>query len=236
MSEPTTPSVAIITGSGRGIGRATALELSRRGYRLALVARGADNLNETARLAGGALCCPADVTDPRQVDRIVEQTLGRYGRIDAVVNNAGLAPVRPIREMSPEEWRAVIDTNLSAAFYLTRAAWPSFERQRSGVVVNVSSAAARDPFPGFAAYGAAKAGLNLFGLSAAREGEAIGVRVHTIAPSATETAMFRQLMTAEQYPAEKTLDPADVARIIAQCVTGELRYPSGEVIYVHKTV
>jgi 3-oxoacyl-[acyl-carrier protein] reductase len=236
MSEKTTAPVAIVTGAGRGIGRATALELSRRGYRLALVARGAEDLNETARLAAGALCCPADVTDPRQVEGVVDQTLDRYGRIDAVVNNAGLAPVRPIPDMTPDEWRAVIDTNLSAAFYLTRAAWPSFDKQRGGVVVNVSSAAARDPFPGFAAYGAAKAGLNLFGLSAAREGEPIGVRVHTVAPSATETAMFRQLMTAEQYPTEKTLDPADVAKIIAQCVTGELRYTSGEVIYVHRTV
>jgi 3-oxoacyl-[acyl-carrier protein] reductase len=138
--------------------------------------------------------------------------------------------------MTPEEWRAVIETNLSAAFYLTRAAWPAFERQRGGVVVNISSAAARDPFPGFAAYGAAKAGLNLLGLSAAREGEKIGVRVHTIAPSAVETEMFRGIMTRDQYPSEKTLDPAEVARMIALCVTGELRYASGEVIYVHKVV
>ena len=232
-----TDHVAIITGAGRGIGRAAAVELARRGYRLALASRREDDLRETARLAGGdALWCGTDVTDPEQVDRLVRQTLDRFGRIDAVVNNAGLAPVRSIKEMSPREWREVIDTNLTAAFYLTRAAWPAFERQRSGVVVNVSSAAARDPFPGFAAYGAAKAGLNLFGLSAAREGEAINVRVHTIAPSAVETAMFRGLMTPEQYPAEKTLDPADLARMIAMCVTGELRYTSGETIYVHKTV
>jgi hypothetical protein len=232
-----TQPVAIITGAGRGIGRATAVELAARGFRLALAARGAEELNETARLSGtDAACCPTDVTDPAQVGRLVETALARYGRIDAVVNNAGLAPVRPIAEMSVAEWRDVIETNLSAAFYLTRAAWPAFERQRGGVVVNISSAAARDPFPGFAAYGAAKAGLNLFGLSAAREGEAIGVRVHTIAPSAVETGMFRKLMTPEQYPAEKTLDPADLARMIAMCVTGELRYTSGETIYVHRTV
>jgi len=232
MTQP----VAIITGAGRGIGRAAAVELAGRGYRLALAARGSDELDATARIVGGALCRPTDVTEPAQVERLVRDTLDRFGRIDAVVNNAGLAPVRPIVEMTPDEWRAVIDTNLSAAFYLTHSAWPAFERQRGGVVVNVSSAAGRDPFPGFAAYGAAKAGLNLFGLSAAREGERIGVRVHTIAPSAVETAMFRGLMTPEQYPAEKTLDPSDVANVIADCVTGALRYTSGEVIYVHKTV
>ena len=231
--------VAIITGAGRGIGRATAVELAGMGYRLSLASRNVAALAETAKLAGHratALTCRTDVTDPTQVESLVRQTLDRFGRIDAVVNNAGLAPVVSIPRMSVDEWRAVIETNLSAAFYLCKAAWPTFERQRGGVVVNVSSAAARDPFPGFAAYGAAKAGLNLFGLSAAREGEAIGVRVHTVAPSATETEMFRGIMTRDQYPADKTLDPADVARIIGRCVTGDLRYTSGEVIYVHKTI
>ena len=76
--------------------------------------------------------------------------------------------------------------------------------------------------------------MNLVGRSAAREGQKIGVRVHTIAPAAVETAMFRQILSAEQYPTEKTLSPADVARVIAQCVTGELSHTSGEVIYMHK--
>ena len=232
--------VAIITGAGRGIGRATARELAGLGYRLSLAARDARSLDETSSLAssdaGTCLALATDVTDPDQVDRLVRRTLDLFGRIDAVVNNAGLAPVRKIAEMSVAEWRAVIETNLSAAFYLCRAAWPTFEKQGGGVVVNVSSAAARDPFPGFAAYGAAKAGLNLFGLSAAREGEPINVRVHTIAPAAVETGMFRALMTPEQYPPEKTLDPAELARMIALCVTGELRSTSGETIYVHKTV
>ena len=231
--------VAIITGAGRGIGRATAIELARLGYRLSLAARNVEALAETARLAGRpdqGVVCRTDVTDPEQVERLVRQTVDRFGRIDAVINNAGLAPVRSITETTVDQWRAVIDTNLSAAFYLCKSAWPLFERQRSGVVVNVSSAAARDPFPGFAAYGAAKAGLNLFGLSAAREGHKIGVRVHTVAPSATETEMFRGIMTQDQYPSDQTLDPADVARIIGRCVTGDLRYTSGEVIYVHKTI
>src|SRR5579884_2128041 len=216
--------VALITGAGRGIGRATAVQLAEKKYRLALIARSEDELHETARAAGGGLVVPTDVSEPPQVDAAVSRTASEFGRIDAVVHCAGIAPVRSIRDMSIEEWRQVIDTNLSAAFYLCRVCWPIFERRGGGVVVNVSSAAARDPFPGFAAYGAAKAALNLFGLSAAREGEKIGVRVHTVAPSATETAMFRELMTPEQYPPDKTLDPGEVARLIVHCVTGELRY------------
>jgi NAD(P)-dependent dehydrogenase (short-subunit alcohol dehydrogenase family) len=241
--------VAVITGAGRGIGRAAAVELARLGYRMALASRNPDDLKETIRLATGgelpvtthifgaqALAVPTDVTRPHEVERLIGTAAGRLGRVDAVVHCAGLAPVRPIAEMTPEEWHAVIDTNLSAAFYLCRAAWPVFERQKAGVVVNLSSLACRDPFPGFAAYGAAKAGLNLLGLSAAREGEKIGVRVHTLALGAVETGMFRQVVAPDQWPAEKTLAPADVAAVIARCVTGELRYTSGEVIYLHKTV
>ena len=209
--------VAVITGAGKGIGRATAIEMARHGYALALAARTETDLLATLNQAGAderGIVVTADVSDPVQVDQFIDQTLDR-----------------PI-----EEWRDTVDTNLSAAFYLAKAAWPAFERQRGGVIVNVSSLASRDPFPGFAAYGAAKAGINLFGLSAAREGHPIGVRVYTVAPGAVETGMFRKIMTAEQYPQEKTLDPADVAKVIAGCVQGDLRYASGEVIYLHRTV
>lgn len=231
--------VAVITGAGRGIGRATAIELAGAGYRVVLAGRNRAALDETLQLAAGkvgarGVVLPSDVTRPDDVERLIALTLDRFGRIDALVNNAGLAPVRSIKETTIEQWRAVIDTNLSAAFYATRAAWPAFGRQGGGVVVNISSAAARDPFAGFAAYGAAKAGLNLFGLAAAREGAAVGVRVHTIAPGAVETGMFREIMTPEQWPREKTLDPADVARVVLQCIRGDLRYASGEVIYLQK--
>jgi NAD(P)-dependent dehydrogenase (short-subunit alcohol dehydrogenase family) len=102
-------------------------------------------------------------------------------------------------------------------------------------VVNVSSYAARDPFDGLGAYGAAKAGINLLSLALAREGKPIHVRVHTVAPAATETTMLRTLLTPQQYPSEQTLDPAQVARVIVQCVCGDLECTSGEVIYIHKS-
>jgi len=228
--------VVIITGAARGVGRATAVELKRAGHEIVLVSRTLVDLEETARLAGGGMVVAADVTKASEIEALVARTLKASGRIDAIVNNAGLAEMISVKDMSDERWRAVIDTNLSAAFYLSRAVWPTFEKQRRGTIVNVSSLASRDPFPGFAAYGAAKAGLNLLGLAMAREGERIGVRVHTVAPGSIETAMFRGLMSVEQWPTEKTLDPSEVARVIVQCITGELRHTSGEVIYVHKTL
>jgi NAD(P)-dependent dehydrogenase (short-subunit alcohol dehydrogenase family) len=102
------------------------------------------------------------------------------------------------------------------------------------VIVNISSLAARDPFPGFAAYGSAKAGLNLFGLSLAREGATIGIRVYTIAPGAVETSLFRSLMTVEQFPTEQTLSPVEVARVIARCAAGDAEFISGQVIWMQK--
>jgi NAD(P)-dependent dehydrogenase (short-subunit alcohol dehydrogenase family) len=227
-------SVAIITGAGRGIGRAAAVELAKRGCQLSLASRSEDQLGETARLAGSGAVMRTDVTDARQIDSLVARTIGRHGRIDALVHCAGYAPAVPVEQMTDEQWHDVLNINLSSAFYLARAVWPTFRKQQSGVIVNISSFSCRDPFPGFAAYGAAKAALNAFSLVLAREGKEIGVRVHTIAPGAVETDMFRSLVTEQQWPREKTLEPSDVARVIAQCVDGDLRHTSGEVIFLSK--
>jgi NAD(P)-dependent dehydrogenase (short-subunit alcohol dehydrogenase family) len=226
----------IITGAGRGIGRATAVELHRRGYQLVLVARTLDDLQETNGLAGGdALVEAIDATDPLAAERVAKRAHEQFGRIDALVHCAGVAPVLDVTQTTPQRWREVLEINLSAAFYFARAVWPIMKQQGGGVIVNLSSFAARDPFGGFAAYGAAKAGVNLLGLSLAREGAAIGIRVHTVAPAAVETEMFRRIVPAEQYPTEKTLSPAEVAQVITHCVTGDLRYTSGEVIWLQKS-
>ena len=226
--------VAIVTGASRGIGRATAQELSSRGWRVALVARSENDLRESADALKDSIVVAADIAQPSLADKIVTRVLERFGRIDALVNNAGYAPLLSIEQTTNEVWRQAIDTNLSAAFYLARACWPEFRKQSGGAIVNVSSAAARDPFPGFIAYGAAKAALNNLGLSLAREGAKDNIRVHTIAPSATETEMFRSLPGMADYPTESTMSPDDVARVIVQCITGELSLTSGEVIYLHK--
>jgi len=235
--------VAIITGAGRGIGRATAILLAKLNYRLTLVSRSTDDLSQTQRLCRikglsqkkTTLLAHADVCDLDAVQETVRLTIKKFRRVDAFLHCAGLAPLGPIDRLSPRQWHATIDTNLSAAYYYCHALWPVWRKQRGGTAVLVSSVAARDPFTGFAAYGAAKAALNTFGLALAREGAEFGVRVHTIAPGAVETTMLRAVFTTQQIPPEKTLDPANVAAVIAQCLRGDLRFTSGEVIYVHQT-
>ncbi|HEX3355977.1 MAG TPA: SDR family oxidoreductase [Tepidisphaeraceae bacterium] len=228
--------VALITGAGRGIGRAVAIELARRKFSLMLVSRTERELRETIQLAGEGSYFVGNVAKPQAVNEAVSECVKQFGRLDTVVHCAGYAPILKIAEATDEQWRDTIDINLSAAFYLARAAWPHFVEQKGGVIVNISSSATRDPFLGFTAYAAAKAGINLLGRALAKEGEPVGIRVHTIAPGSTETKMFRAIYSKEQYPEKKTMDPAGVALVIAECVTGELRYTSGEVIWLRKTV
>jgi NAD(P)-dependent dehydrogenase (short-subunit alcohol dehydrogenase family) len=227
--------ISLITGAGSGIGRACAIALGGEGHRTVLVGRRRQMLEQTAeRCAEETMLLPADVSDPAQVWRVIDDTLSAFGRIDSIVHCAGLAPLKPIEDLSIDDWNATIATNLSAAFYLAKAAWPALVAQRGGVIVNLSSLSARDPFPGFSAYGAAKAGINLLGLSLAREGQAHGIRVHTIAPGGVETPMLRGLFSCEQVPAEQVLDPDEVAAVVVQCIAGPLSPTSGEVIYVHR--
>lgn len=226
--------VAIVTGAGRGIGRATVSALSTKGYAVVCVARTAAKVERAAAEIPVGLPVVADLEDPSAPARIVEVAFQWRSRVDALINNAGIAPLLPIEQTTPEVWNRVLAVNLTAVYALCRACWPVFTRARSGVIVNVSSIAARDPFPGFSAYGATKAAVNLLGLALAREGAAVPIRVHTIAPGAVETDMFRAMIDEQTWGKDKTLAPEEVANVITSAVTGELRYTSGEVVYLRR--
>ena len=243
--------VVIITGGGSGIGAATAQKLLARGDCVLIAGRDGAKLNALASAhtasPGDISCCPADVSKPEDAMRIINSALQWKGRIDAVINGAGVAPMLPTCDLTPEQWREIIDTNLSSVFYMTRAVWPVFKKQfaalkesgkppeETGVIINISSQAARDPFTGLGAYGAAKAGVNLLTQATAREGREIGVRVIAIAPGAVDTPMFRSLPIASNVPARDILDSTSVAEAIVSAIDGGLRYASGETIYIHRS-
>jgi len=227
--------IAIITGAGRGIGRATAVVLGQSEYTCVAVSRSPGEIDETARLAGNrSIAIAGDVSKLSDIQRIVQTTLDRFGRVDALVNNAGVAPLLPFEQMTDAIWDDVIATNLTSVYRFSRAVWPTMVGQKSGVIVSVSSEASRDPFPGFAAYAAAKAGVSGFTRALAKEGNAHGIRVLAVAPAGVETAMLRKIVTADQLPADQLLAPENVANAIRACICGDLTHASGETIFVHR--
>ncbi len=224
--------VAIVTGAGSGIGRAAAVLLARAGYAVALVGRTEAKLRETADRCGEgrALVVAEDLLDAEAAGRVVERVVSAWGRIDALVNAAGSAPLQPIERITPATWRENIDINLSAPVLLTAAAWPTFQKQRDAVIVNVSSMSSIDPFPGFNIYAAAKIGLNMFTKTCADEGASQGVRAVAVAPGAVETAMLRRNFGEDVIAADRVLTPEAVGAVIRDCVTGARVFEPGEVI------
>jgi NAD(P)-dependent dehydrogenase (short-subunit alcohol dehydrogenase family) len=235
--------VAVVTGAGSGIGRATAVALAQEGLHVVLVGRRGEALEETAGLlpAGAeSVSVPLDVADPASAHVMVTTCLGRFGRVDVLVNNAGTAPLLPIDGTSEETIQRTFMTNAVGPACLIARAWTVFKRQhaegRMGrlghCVVNVSTLGTSDPFPGFFAYAASKASLNLMARSCAKEGKGIGVRAFAVAPGAVETAMLRSIFSEKTVPASRCLTPERVAEEIVACVQGERDAQNGGTIYL----
>lgn len=227
--------VAVITGAGSGIGRATAVVLAQLGYALVLVGRTREHLTQTAALTGAAErieVVGGDVGDAFACKHMVARAVERFGRLDALINNAGLAPLKPIDQTPPEEIERVFRVNALGPAWAIHHAWPVFARQRSGVIVNVSTIGTVDPFPGFFAYAASKASVNLMAASAAKEGAAIGVKAFAVAPGAVETAMLRSAFDKKSLPSDQCLAPEAVARVIVECVSGRRDEQNGKIIPV----
>lgn len=226
--------VVIITGAGSGVGRDLAVLMAQAGYACVLAARTESALNETAELieaevpGSATLVVPTNIAEPAQCNALVETTLEAFGRIDALANVAGYAPMQPIGRIEDNELRRVMAVNFDSVVYLTRACWPTFKQQKSGVVCSVSSMAAFDPFTGFNIYGAAKAAVNIFTMATADEGKRLGITAYAIAPGAIETPMLRANFGPDLIPVDKTLDPVLVAAAIRDCLTGATEMQSGE--------
>lgn len=228
--------VAIVTGAGRGIGRAIAHRLAKSGASVVAVARTLSQITETCSQikASGGIAIPiaADVTQEAEVSRLVEQTIASFGRVDVLVNNAGVAPLMRIEQTSTVDFDAVISTNVRAVFLCCRAVWGPMAKAGGGAIVNISSVGAFDPFPGFAAYGAAKAFVNTYTKALASEGAGQNIRVYAVAPGAVETTMLRGAFP--DFPAEKVLAPDDVAALVETLLTPACRYSSGQTIVIQK--
>jgi 3-oxoacyl-[acyl-carrier protein] reductase len=235
--------VAIVTGASRGIGRAIAIELGRRGASLVVNYAGRlEDARETARLveeAGGkAIVEQADVSVADDAARLVESALAAFGRLDILVNNAGITRDNLLLRMKDEEWDAVLNTNLKAAFYLTRAAARPMMKQRYGRIINVASVVALTGNPGQANYVSAKAGLIGLTKTSARELASRNITVNAVAPGYIETDMTAVLgdeVTAkmlEQIPLGALGKPEQVAKAVAFLASEDASYITGQVLNV----
>lgn len=185
--------IAVVTGGSRGIGRGVAEALLRDDWRVRFCSRNPSSVEEAqrdlARAFGDAVAGRAvDVRSQDEVDRFVDETLREEGRIDCLVNNAGVGTFGPVDELTGDQWREVIDTNLSGCFYFLRAVAPAMKRQGQGWIFNIASLAGKSPFAGGAAYNASKFGLIGLSEAAMLDLRQHGVRVAAILPGSVDSS------------------------------------------------
>jgi len=235
--------VALVTGGSRGIGAAIARRLAAEGAAVAVNfagnAEAAAAVVQSITNAGGtAAAFQADVSDPQACETLVSAVLERFGRLDILVNNAGITRDGLLVRMSDEDWNAVIGTNLTAAFSLSRAAGKVMMKARAGSIVNVSSVVGIVGNAGQANYAAAKAGLIGLTKSVARELASRGVRANAVAPGFIGTDMTNALPEAARQAAEAAIamkrygTPEDVAACVAFLASDDASYITGQVIAV----
>jgi NADP-dependent 3-hydroxy acid dehydrogenase YdfG len=229
-------SVAVITGASSGIGRATALALAERGLRLSLLARSTNALSEVAdeakgRGASDARYFACDVRDEAAVEAAIKATLDSFGRIDTLINSAGLSLNGEVDGYSLEDWRVVIDTNLTGTFLTCRAVLPAMKRQGGGQIINISSGAGRNGIKEMAAYCASKFGVIGFTESLALEARNQNIRVSVLLPGSVATDFSRVAKRAggergEGMEAAREIGYSMTAEEVASVILAMLEQPA----------
>lgn len=237
--------VALVTGGSRGIGKACALELAAAGCDVVInYAGNVDAANQTVEelkaLGVNAEAVKFDVSNQAEVDEAIAGIIEKYGRIDVLVNNAGITRDDLFIRMGEDKWNAVINTNLNSAFYVSKPVVKLMMKQRSGAIINTTSVVGLYGNPGQANYSAAKAGLVGFTKSLAKELGSRGIRVNAVAPGFIATDMTKDLGNTDEYmkmiPLKRMGEAVDIAKAVkflaldAEYVTGQVLQVDGGLI------
>jgi 3-oxoacyl-[acyl-carrier protein] reductase len=234
---------ALVTGGSRGIGRAVVEALARAGARVAFTYRSsadeADALVAALATEGlETMAIASDAADPAEAERVVARVTGEWGRLDVLVNNAGINRDRLVLRMTEDDWDAVIGTNLKSVFGYSKAAYPVMMRQRSGRIVNMSSVVGVMGNAGQTNYAASKAGIIGFTKSLARELGSRGVTVNAVAPGYVETDMTAAMPDAAKLamlgsvPLGRPAQPAEIASAVLFLASSAAAYITGHVLMV----
>ena len=224
--------VALVTGASRGIGCAIARALLDEGAHTFLVSRRREAVRKLAaawNAAGGrAEALSADVTREREVYGLIARVKKRSGRLDILINNAGVFTYKPFGKTTLEDWRSNIDTNLTGTFLCTRAALPLLKRKRGGHILNIISVAGREAYENCSAYCASKFGALGLSRVLAEELRPFGIRVTAILPGPVRTKMIQKL--GLRVPKGRILEPEDVARTVVEALTQPQRASLEEIV------
>ena len=208
--------VAIITGSGSGIGKATALALAQEGMKIVLCGRTVSKLEETAKLveeAGGkALIVSGDLRDESYIIRIVDETMEAFGRIDVLINNAGVSLAKPVVDCTAEEFDQIMDTNMKAPFLLCKYSIPHMRKSDCGTIINIASVVGHKGYVNQSLYGASKHAITGFTKVLAKEVQEDGIRVHLLSPGGVYTEMVANVRP--DLGPTYLIKPVDIADII----------------------
>src|SRR5579863_3435278 len=235
--------VALVTGASQGIGRACALKLAASGATVAVAARNQEKLNELVReieAAGGkAFAFPLDVADEEQVKTVFKAALGQLGKVDILINNAGITRDQLVMRMKRADWDSVLNTNLTSAYLCIQQVIGSMLKQRWGRIINITSIFGQTGQAGQANYAASKAGLIGLTMAIAREVASRNITCNAVAPGFIETAMtsgftdeFRQ-NALKMVPLGRVGTPEDVANAVAFLASEEASYVTGHVLNVN---
>jgi 3-oxoacyl-[acyl-carrier protein] reductase len=223
---------AVVTGGGKGIGRAICLALAREGADIVIAARTEKDIRETARMVEEegrrALAVSTDIRIEEDVKNMVSDAVNAFGRIDILVNNAGVAYRKYMVDTSREEYENIMDTNVKGMFFCTKYALPYLLKRGEGRIINISSGAGKHGIPKLSIYCASKFAVIGFTESIAYEIGG-GVQVYAVCPASVDTDMYRSL-----HSDEPVLKPEDVARKVLELCLPETTIPSGSSIEVYR--
>jgi len=208
----------LVTGASSGIGLEVARQLVASGVGVGLFARSQSKLAHIAGELGNSLALPGDVSRYEDLERAVQQLEARFGGLDFLVNNAGVGIFKPVHELTPEEWQQVLQTNLSGAFYATKAAVPAMQKRGGGYIINIASLAGKNAFANGAAYNASKFGLLGFSEASMLDLRCYGIRVSSILPGSVDTPF-----AGNSTGASWKIQPQDVAQAVLYLLQSDPR-------------
>lgn len=229
MAQTIKGKVAIVTGAGKGIGKAVALELAREGVHVGLIARTEGDLLDAARdiqaLGVKVAHAAADVSDLAQVEQAIDKLTREVGAADILINNAGIGTFEKLVEMDPEHWKKIIDVNLMGTYYVTRTVLPQLIAKNSGDIINISSTNGLNGAPGSSAYSASKFGVIGLTESLAQEVRRNNIRVTALTPSTIATDLAKSSSLIAEGKEEQYMHPEDIAEfIVAQLKLSQRMY------------